>query len=136
MTDSGGNNDNNAKDHPHIRAAADRLASIAGQIQSVTSSSVQAFSLSRLGAARPSTQDAAHGGSASAEVEKKWENLPKYKDLPTEGGWPGCAWNVWGKGDQLGTVNLLTREVVLKSAREEIKVSVRDSLFLLGFARA
>ena len=29
---------------------------------------------------------------------------------------------MWGKGDQLGTVNLLTDEVVARAAKEEIRL--------------
>ena len=50
----------------------------------------------------------------------KIRNLPSFDELPTFDGFPGCAWEVWGKGDQLGTVNLLTEEVV-KEASKEIK---------------
>ncbi|CAL1708206.1 unnamed protein product [Somion occarium] len=47
--------------------------------------------------------------------------LPSFDELPKFQNFPGCAWNVWGKDDQLGTVNLLTDEVV-KKATEEIKL--------------
>ncbi|RPD71268.1 hypothetical protein L226DRAFT_574034 [Lentinus tigrinus ALCF2SS1-7] len=43
-----------------------------------------------------------------------FDELPKFKDFS------GCAWEIWGKDDQLGTVNLLTDEVV-KEASKEIK---------------
>ncbi|KAI0373111.1 hypothetical protein BV20DRAFT_1050031 [Pilatotrama ljubarskyi] len=43
-----------------------------------------------------------------------FDELPKFKDFS------GCAWEVWGKDDQLGTVNLLTDELV-KEASKEIK---------------
>ena len=46
--------------------------------------------------------------------------LPAFDELPAFKNFSGCAWEVWGKGDQLGTVNLLTPEVV-KEAAEEIK---------------
>lgn len=49
------------------------------------------------------------------------DNLPKFQDLPSFGGLPGCAWNVWGEGDELGTINLLTDEVVAQAAKEEIR---------------
>ena len=49
--------------------------------------------------------------------------LPTFDELPAYKNFKGCAWEVWGEGDQLGTVNLLTPEVV-KEAAEEIK-SVR-----------
>ncbi|PWN51536.1 hypothetical protein IE53DRAFT_386095 [Violaceomyces palustris] len=54
--------------------------------------------------------------------------LPRYKDLPSQGGYPGCAWKVWGEGDQLGTINLLTDQVVARSAREEIRTGRSISL--------
>ncbi len=46
--------------------------------------------------------------------------LPTFDELPPFKDFTGCAWEVWGKDDQLGTVNLLTEEVV-KEASEEIK---------------
>lgn len=47
--------------------------------------------------------------------------LPTFDELPAYKNFPGCAWGVWGPDDQLGTVNLLTDEVVKKAAEEEIK---------------
>lgn len=44
--------------------------------------------------------------------------LPTFDELPHFGKFSGCAWDVWGKGDQLGTVNLLTEEVVKEAAKE------------------
>ncbi|KAH8918157.1 hypothetical protein BT69DRAFT_1353591 [Atractiella rhizophila] len=49
--------------------------------------------------------------------------LPDYKDLPhlpDHPEYPGCAWGLFGKDDELGTVNLLTDDVV-KEAAQEIK---------------
>lgn len=46
--------------------------------------------------------------------------LPSFNELPSFQGFTGCAWEVWGKDDQLGTVNLLTDDVV-KEAATEIK---------------
>ena len=46
--------------------------------------------------------------------------LPAFDELPPYKNFTGCAWEVWGKDDQLGTVNLLTPEVV-KEAAQEIK---------------
>ncbi|KAJ7581048.1 hypothetical protein C8J56DRAFT_958929 [Mycena floridula] len=51
-----------------------------------------------------------------------FDELPKFKDLP------GCAWETWGKDDQLGTVNLLTDEVVKRAASEEIILGKSVSL--------
>ena len=46
--------------------------------------------------------------------------LPKFDELPAFKEFSGCAWEVWGKDDELGTVNLLTPEVV-KEVSKEIK---------------
>ena len=48
----------------------------------------------------------------------KWDNLPSFDELPPFKNYPGCAWDVWGKGDELGTVNLLTDDVVTEAAKE------------------
>lgn len=47
--------------------------------------------------------------------------LPKFDELPLFKGKPGCAWDVWGPDDQLGTINLLTPDVVKRAASEEIQ---------------
>jgi len=47
--------------------------------------------------------------------------LPTFDELPWFKNFPGCAWGVWGPEDQLGTVNLLTEEMVQRAAAEEIK---------------
>lgn len=53
---------------------------------------------------------------------------PAFSELPLNKGDPWLsAWGLWGKEDQLGTLNLLTEEVV-KSAAAEIKEGVRISL--------
>ena len=44
--------------------------------------------------------------------------LPTFDELPAYKNFKGCAWSVWGEGDQLGTVNLLTPEVVSEAAKE------------------
>ena len=46
------------------------------------------------------------------------KQLPTFDELPAFEEFKGCAWGVWGKDDQLGTVNLLTEEVVLEAAKE------------------
>ncbi|GJJ11768.1 hypothetical protein Clacol_006006 [Clathrus columnatus] len=58
------------------------------------------------------------------ETVKSFEDLPSFHELPYKAGLPGCAWDVWGQGDELGTVNMLTDEVVAQAAKEEIKVKV------------
>lgn len=50
-----------------------------------------------------------------------FRDLPSLKELPNFKELPGCAWDVWGKGDELGTVNILTDEVVRRAAKEEIQ---------------
>ena len=47
--------------------------------------------------------------------------LPSFDELPKFHEMAGCAWDVWGKGDQLGTVNMLTDAVVRRAALEEIR---------------
>ncbi|KAG6868141.1 hypothetical protein C0993_007215 [Termitomyces sp. T159_Od127] len=48
--------------------------------------------------------------------------LPSFDELPEFNGQPGCAWSVWSESDELGTVNLLTEEVVKRAAQEEIRI--------------
>ncbi|KAK7214744.1 hypothetical protein V2G26_002747 [Clonostachys chloroleuca] len=61
----------------------------------------------------------------------KPDALPKWKDLPPIEGQPqGFAWGLFGQDgvkDQLGTLNFLTPEVVLR-ARDEIKIGMSVSL--------
>ena len=47
--------------------------------------------------------------------------LPAFDELPNFNEFKGCAWDVWGRDDQLGTINLLTPDVVQRAAREEIR---------------
>ncbi|MCJ1297817.1 hypothetical protein MMC08_000605, partial [Hypocenomyce scalaris] len=55
--------------------------------------------------------------------------LPKFSDLPLGKGDPHhSAWGLYGKDDELGTLNRLTDEVVLKAAKEEIQTGIRVSL--------
>ncbi|CCM04546.1 uncharacterized protein FIBRA_06727 [Fibroporia radiculosa] len=46
------------------------------------------------------------------------EQLPSFDELPSFRDFTGCAWEVWGKDDQLGTINLLTEDVVREAAKE------------------
>jgi hypothetical protein len=101
-------------DH-HADSASKRLAAIAGQLGSVTSSSVQAISRRPHLPSRP---------------QREYKHLPSFKALPREGGFPGCAWTVWGKGDTLGTVNLLSDAVVARTAKDEIRTGHSISLNL------
>ena len=45
-------------------------------------------------------------------------HLPSFDELPNFHQYTGCAWDVWGEGDELGTVNLLTEKVVAEAAKE------------------
>ena len=97
----------------HLRSDSSRrrLAAIAGQLSTPLTKSVSTIrNAPPLKPARPNAKN-------------DWKNLPKYKDLPKEGGFRH-AWKVWGDGDQLGTVNLLTDECIRVSAAEEIRVSI------------
>ncbi len=50
------------------------------------------------------------------------QRLPKFNELPHYKDFAGCAWDVWPEDDELGTINLLTQEVVLRTAKEEIRL--------------
>ncbi|KAJ3740319.1 hypothetical protein DFH05DRAFT_1405343 [Lentinula detonsa] len=65
---------------------------------------------------------------APAASVKNWKNLPEFDDLPMFKNMKGCAWEVWGKEDQLGTINLLTEEAVKRAAAEEIITGTTVSL--------
>ncbi|KAL3448372.1 hypothetical protein BJX65DRAFT_307232 [Aspergillus insuetus] len=57
------------------------------------------------------------------------ENYPSFDSLPVDKNGPrGNAWGLWGPDDQLGTLNLLTDEVVQQAAEENIKIGKRVSL--------
>ncbi|KZV67766.1 hypothetical protein PENSPDRAFT_653781 [Peniophora sp. CONT] len=58
---------------------------------------------------------------APAGLDTGERKLPSFDELPKFHDMTGCAWDVWGKGDQLGTVNLLTDAAVKRAAQEEIK---------------
>ena len=81
--------------------ATNRLSSIAGHIAPTSSTNPNYFEK------KPAEQ-------------KKWDNLPTFDELPNFYEYTGCAWGVWGEDDQLGTINMLTEDVV-KDAAKEIK---------------
>lgn len=57
-------------------------------------------------------------------------SLPKYSELPVSPFFPeNSSWGLWGKDDQLGCINLLTPQVILK-ASSEIKTGKSFSLNL------
>ena len=52
--------------------------------------------------------------------------IPDFDDLPLRKGDPmRAAWGLYGKDDQLGTLNRLTDERVAAAAREEIRTGER-----------
>lgn len=59
------------------------------------------------------------------KVAKAEKPLPTFDELPMFKNMPGCAWSVWGEKDQLGTVNILTEEVVARAAKEEMKCELK-----------
>lgn len=56
-----------------------------------------------------------------ADQEMSAGVLPSFNELPSFHEFSGCAWEVWGKDDELGTVNLLTADVIRRAAQEEIQ---------------
>lgn len=48
----------------------------------------------------------------------KQEKLPDFKELPLDKSHPPHSAWIWGPDDQLGTLNLLTEEVVAAAAKE------------------
>jgi len=71
---------------------------------------------------------ASHIAPRSSTDSLSEKPLPTFDELPPFKNFPGCAWGVWGPDDQLGTVNLLTEEVVHRAATEEIKLGRTVSL--------
>ena len=67
------------------------------------------------------TEEHAQAATDRDIVRKDIMALPTFDELPKYKNFAGCAWGVWGPNDQLGTVNLLTDEVVQRAAAEEIK---------------
>ncbi|KAH7020883.1 uncharacterized protein B0I36DRAFT_333349, partial [Microdochium trichocladiopsis] len=56
-------------------------------------------------------------------------DYPSFSQLPLDKNGPRLnAWGLWGPDDQLGTLNLLTEDVIAKAAAENIKSGVRVSL--------
>lgn len=59
------------------------------------------------------------------------DTLPSFAQLPEIPGLPkGCTWGLWdrdGKPDQLGTLNLLTPDIVRKAVGE-VKFGISVSL--------
>jgi hypothetical protein len=60
--------------------------------------------------------------TAFSRTSMRAQDLPSYNDIPEVPGMPhGCAWGLWdknGEKDQLGSLNLLTAEVVQAAGKE------------------
>ena len=71
------------------------------------------------------TTNGVHSKTKSASMTAI--SLPSYEKLPPVLGMPhGCTWGLWDSGgarDELGTLNLLTPEVVVE-ARKEIQLGI------------
>jgi len=72
---------------------------------------------------------------ASASHNLNEYGIPRFDDLPLQkGDPPHSAWGLYGKNDELGTLNRLTDERVVESARAEIQSGVRLVILCLWFA--
>ena len=65
---------------------------------------------------------------SGANGVKVTKALPSFDELPKFHELTGCAWKVWGTDDELGTVNMLTEDVVQRAAREEIRCVAGDDV--------
>ena len=64
---------------------------------------------------------------ASSTQKLNHNGIPRFEDLPLRKGDPHhSAWGLYGKDDELGTLNRLTDERVVEAARTEIKSGVRS----------
>ena len=84
----------------------------------------------RKAAKRAASARAKPRASARAALTFAGPKVPRYRDLkrPDDTGLP-LAWGLWGPGDQLGTINNITPEVV-KAAALEVKRGARFNLDL------
>ena len=71
--------------------------------------------------------ETAHPANEPNVIHKKPRRLPSYNSLPRIPNMPhGCAWGLWdtpGHRDDLGTLNLLTPDVI-RAARDEIQLGI------------
>jgi kynurenine formamidase len=67
---------------------------------------------------KPKTKTAMGRGMAVKKTART-PRLPRYDELPVRAGAPkGAAWGVFGDADELGTINLMTPDCVIKAAAE------------------
>lgn len=68
---------------------------------------------------KPKAKTVRTGGGAAAKPSGRTPRLPRYDELPVRAGAPkGAAWGVFGDADELGTINLMTPQCVIKAAAE------------------
>ena len=64
---------------------------------------------------------------ASSEYRLNQNGIPKFEDLPLHEGDPHhSAWGLYGRDDELGTLNRLTDDRVVEAAKAEIKSGERS----------
>lgn len=71
--------------------------------------------------AKPAAKTKAARGNrgSTAKGAVRAPKLPRYDELPVREGAPkGAAWGVFGDADELGTINLMTPQCVIKAAAE------------------
>jgi hypothetical protein len=67
--------------------------------------------------------------SCAVEMDPKYSKYPTFGELPLQRNGPhGNAWGIWGPDDQIGTLNHLTKDIVVRAANEEIKSGSRICL--------
>jgi kynurenine formamidase len=69
--------------------------------------------------AKPKAKTTTRGRGAATKTSARSAKLPRYDELPVRHGAPkGAAWGVFGDADELGTVNLMTAQCVIRAAAE------------------
>lgn len=64
--------------------------------------------------------------AAITEYKLNENGIPTFEDLPLRKGDPHhSAWGLYGPNDELGTLNRLSGDIVVASARNEIKTGAR-----------
>ena len=64
--------------------------------------------------------------ATTTEHKLNANGIPEFEDLPLRKGDPHhSAWGLYGPNDELGTLNRLSGDIVVASARNEIKTGAR-----------
>lgn len=96
------------------RPAAKKLAAKKSAVKKLASGSKTAARMTRKAA---SAAKAAPRRAQPARPRAPEPRMPRHDELPIRPGAPaGAAWGVFGDDDQLGTINLMTPEVVVEAA--------------------